>query len=416
MATAPDLDIHADKPAGSPTAIIGFSSIGHFYNHLFEPMYFVVALVLPSVLNIPYEQVLTLIIAGKILTGLFAPIMGWLADRWSPLGMMAIYFFGFGLSAVGVGLASTPLEISIALAALGIFGSIYHPVGIAWMVQNSVARGKALGINGMFGGLGPAIAGVLAGALLEFSSWRTVFILPGIVVMLTGLAFVWAKHKDKLHDVKIIHQASPKLDRGDTVKVYIILTLAMIVGGMCYNVAQTSLPKVFEQGLNGLFGDGTSGIGTAIMIVYAVGGVVQVFTGHMADRYPLKWIYALFLFLQAPAMLLVPGNTSALLFVAAVMMVTFNIGALPAENGLLARYTPGKWQATAYGMKFIISFTFSALGIYLTAKVKEATGNFDALYVAMAAALVVMSVIALSLPSERRRESAAPAPTPLPAE
>ncbi|MBL8628367.1 MAG: MFS transporter, partial [Rhodospirillaceae bacterium] len=296
LPTAPDLDFSrasiSEQPAGSSTAIIGFSSIGHFFNHLFEPMYFVVALVLPQVLNIPYEQVLTLIIAGKILTGVFAPVMGWLADRWSALGMMVIYFFGFGLSAVGVGLASTPLQISIALAALGILGSIYHPVGIAWMVQNSAARGKALGINGMFGGLGPAIAGVLAGALLEFSSWRTVFILPGIVVMLTGFAFLWAMHKGKLHDVKIVHQEQPKLDRGDTVKVYIILTLAMIVGGMCYNVAQTSLPKVFEQGLHGLFGDGTSGIGTAIMIVYGVGGVVQVLTGHMADRYPLKWIYA----------------------------------------------------------------------------------------------------------------------------
>ncbi|MBL8628460.1 MAG: MFS transporter, partial [Rhodospirillaceae bacterium] len=122
----------------------------------------------------------------------------------------------------------------------------------------------------------------------------------------------------------------------------------------------------------------------------------------------------LFLFLQAPAMLLVPGNTSAMLFTAAVMMVTFNIGALPAENGLLARYTPGKWQATAYGMKFIISFSFSALGIYLTAKVKEATGSFDAMYLAMAVALVVMSVIALSLPAEGR--GLARAPTPLPAE
>jgi MFS family permease len=416
MVAASDLDPSIETApvtlSGSSTAIIGLSSIGHFYNHLFEPMYFVVALVLPAVLDIPYEQVLTLIIAGKVLTGVFAPIMGWFADRWSAVGMMVIYFFGFGASAVGVGLASTPLEISIALAALGIFGSIYHPVGIAWMVQNSAMRGRALGINGMFGGLGPAVAGVLAGALLEFSSWRTVFILPGIIVILTGVVFLWVMRQGKLQDLKIKHAEVPKLATNDTVKVYIILTLTMIVGGMCYNVAQTSLPKLFEQGLGGFLGDGTSAVGTAIMIVYGIGGVFQVLSGHLSDRYPLKWIYALFILLQAPVMLLVAGNTGSLMFIAAVLMVTFNIGALPAENGLLARYTPGKWQATAYGMKFIIAFSFSGLGIYLTAKTKELTGNFDAIYIAMAAALVVMAFVAMSLPSERRTTLGAASPVP----
>ena len=73
---------HSPSPVASSSAIVGFSSIGHFYNHLFEPMYFVVALVLPPILGVPYEQVLTLIIAGNLLTGLFAPVAGWLADRW----------------------------------------------------------------------------------------------------------------------------------------------------------------------------------------------------------------------------------------------------------------------------------------------------------------------------------------------
>lgn len=401
------------EPAGSAKAIIGFSSIGHFYNHLFEPMYFVVALVLPPILGIPYEQVLTLIIAGKVLTGLFAPVVGWLADRWSALGMMVIYFFGFGLSAIAVGFASTPFQIALALAALGTFGSIYHPVGIAWMVQNSQARGKALGINGMFGGLGPAVAGVVAGALLELSSWRTVFIIPGIIVVLTGFVFVWAMLRGKLRDVKIVHRDQPKLGTNDTVKVYLILTMAMLVGGMFYQVAQSSLPKIFEQSLGTMFGDGTSGIGTAIMIVYGIGGVMQIVTGNMADRYPLKWVYALFIFLQAPFILLAMGSSGSVLLVAAICMVTFNIGALPAENSLLARYTPGKWQATAYGMKYIISFGFSGLGIFLTAKVKETTGSFDAMYLAMAAALFVMAIVATTLPAERR---ITPEPSVQPAE
>jgi MFS family permease len=264
----------------------------------------------------------------------------------------------------------------------------------------------------MFGGLGPALAGVVAGGLLEWSSWRTVFILPGIIVAATGVVFIAAWLKGKLKDVKIHRAPEPRLDLNDTVRVYVILTLAMLVGGMFYQVAQSSLPKLFEERLGGLFGEGTSGIGLAIMIVYGVGGVMQILTGSMADKYALKRVYALFIFLQAPFILMAMGTDGALLFVAAVLMVTFNIGALPAENSLLAKYTPGKWQATAYGLKFIISFSFSGLGIYLTAKVKETTGSFELMYFAIAAALAVMALVTLSLPAEAKPAKAAPQPQP----
>jgi hypothetical protein len=78
----------------------------------------------------------------------------------------------------------------------------------------------------------------------------------------------------------------------------------------------------------------------------------------------------------------------------------------------LARYTPGKWQATAYGMKFIVAFSFSGLGIYLTAKTKELTGNFDTIYFAMAAALVLISFVTATLPSERAPKKAEPMALP----
>ena len=46
-------------------------------------------------------------------------------------------------------------------------------------------------------------------------------------------------------------------------------------------------------------------------------------------------------------------------------MVMFNTGALPAENSLMARYAPARWQATAYGLKFIIAFTFALVATAL---------------------------------------------------
>lgn len=136
-------------------AVAWIAGIAHFFSHLFEPIFYVVALVLPLAFDVTYETALTLIIAGKLLYGLAAPAAGWLGDRWSATGMMAVFFLGLGASGVWAGMADSATEMMLALAALGLFGSIYHPVGIAWLVRSATARGKALGFNGVFGGLGP---------------------------------------------------------------------------------------------------------------------------------------------------------------------------------------------------------------------------------------------------------------------
>ena len=68
----------------------------------------------------------------------------------------------------------------LGLSALGLFGSIYHPVGIAWLTRDPQGRGWMLGVNGMIGnlsiGLSPVIAGVPHRRLLVASclhpAWR----------------------------------------------------------------------------------------------------------------------------------------------------------------------------------------------------------------------------------------------------
>src|SRR3546814_9078640 len=73
---------------------------------------------------------------------------------------------------------------------IGLFASIYHPVGIAMIVQTAgERRGRYLGINGVFGSAGMGIAALVAGALMELIDWRAAFILPGAVSVAIGLWF-----------------------------------------------------------------------------------------------------------------------------------------------------------------------------------------------------------------------------------
>ncbi len=144
-----------------------FSCVGHSCSHLFAPIFYVVALSLEDDLSLSHGDVISLIVVGNILFGVAAPLAGWFGDKWSSTGMMSVFFLGTGAGMMLTGMASTPLMIGLALAVTGLFSSIYHPVGIAWLVRHAVNRGTALGINGVFGSFGPAIA-VLGRSLILF--------------------------------------------------------------------------------------------------------------------------------------------------------------------------------------------------------------------------------------------------------
>lgn len=391
--------------AASARASLAFSSVGHSFAHLFEPIFYIVALVLPAQLGLPYEEVLALIIAGKLLFGLAAPIAGWLGDRWSTVGMMAVYFIGLGVGAVLTGLSQTPLQMALALSLLGLFGSIYHPVGIAWLVRNALNRGKALGINGVFGGLGPAMAGLLAGVLIEWSGWRAAFIVPGVAVIATGLVFIFVVWKGVVVEAKVDRKPEAAASRGDTVRAGMILAVTMLCAGLIYQATQPALPKLFEDRLGNV---GVMGVSGAVMTVYLIAGAFQIVAGHMADRYSAKRVYIITYLLQIPLLWVAATASGLPLLLVAVMMVSFNMAGIPAENVLLARYTPSKWRGTAFGLKFVLSFGVSGLGVPLVALIRGSTGDFWWLFVLLAASAAVVALFGALLPTQRK-EALAPA-------
>jgi FSR family fosmidomycin resistance protein-like MFS transporter len=382
-------------------AALGYSCVGHVYAHLFEPIFFVVALALPKAMGIPYEDALMLIIAGKLLYGVLAPVAGLLGDRWSAVGMMAIYFFGLGLAAIATGFADTPFQLALGLAGLGFFGAIYHPVGTAWLVRNAHNRGKVLGINGIFGGLGSALGGIVAGALADAFGWQAAFLAPGVLVLLTGMVFLVSLARRHVVEIKEDLKPTPPPSRGETWRAGIILTLTMLCTGMVYQVTMPALPKMFEARLGDYLGEGLLGVGLMVTVIYAAAGLFQVVAGHWADRYPLRNVYGLVYLAQVPLLALAAILGGPPLFAVALAMVAFNHAGIPTENSLLARYTPARWRGTAFGLKFILSFGVSGLGVPLMAIILKATGDFLWVFVMLAVMAGFVAAMSLLLPQDK---------------
>ena len=175
-------------PTSSDRLALLFSSLGHMLMHMLAAFFFVIVLVLETEWDLPYHELIQLWTLGALLIGLCALPAGWLADRWSAPGMIAIMFVGMGVACLLCSAADSPQALFVGLSILGVFASIYHPVGIPWVVRNASAGGRALGINGVFGGLGVALSGGVAGLLIDLAGWRAAFAIPGMVSLLCGVS------------------------------------------------------------------------------------------------------------------------------------------------------------------------------------------------------------------------------------
>lgn len=248
------------SPARAARVALAFSCLGHAYSHLFAPIFYVVVLALEHEFTLTHGTAVALIVVGNVLYGVAAPFAGWLGDRWSTTGMVGLFFLGTGAGMVATGLARSPFEIGLGLAITGLFASIYHPVGIAWLVRNARSWGKALGINGVFGGIGPAVATLAAGALIDLAGWRAAFIGPGLIVLATGLAFYALRMRGLIVETGEDRRPLPKSGRSDMVRAFFVLSLTMLCSGLIYQATQPALPKLFAERVGDLLQGGVLGI------------------------------------------------------------------------------------------------------------------------------------------------------------
>jgi MFS family permease len=404
----------ADSAPSGRLSLI-FSCLGHLYVHLFTAFYFVIVLSLEEVWRLPYHELIELWTLGALLVGLAALPAGWLGDRWSARGMMVVYFLGMGGAAIVCGLVDQPTALLLGLTSIGLFAAIYHPVGIAWLVKSAEKKGKALGVNGVFGAIGVASAGLVAGTLIDLFSWRAAFIVPGAVCVATGMALWIASARGLVTEGAGDGRKHVPAARGEVFRVFVVLVLTMTVMGLLFQATQAALPKVFDLRLRDLVGEGAFGVGAVVAAVYTVGGLMQVIGGHLADKLPLKPLYLGAFLLQVPVLLGIGLLGGMPLIVLAALTVLLSTAALPAENMLLARYTPEKHRSLAYGAKFVLAFGTAPAAIWAVSRIKEATGEFTWLFAAAALLAVVATLAAVMLPGEPKRADE-PGPAPQPAE
>ena len=384
-----------------------FSNLGHFYIHLFTAFYAVIVLQLERDWRMPYEELLRLWFWGSLMVGVMALPAGRLGDRFTARVMMTVYFIGMGSASIVCGLIDGPSAMAAGLVALGVFAAIYHPIGIPWLIRNAQGgAGKVLAVNGIFGSIGTGGAGIVAGGLIAGFGWRAAFIVPGILCLATGLAMLYCVVTGRLSSAPPSKVSQVPQSRGDALRVYLVLLIAMFFGGILYNVMQNGLPKVFSEELRGLIGDGPMMAGLLTSCVFVSGGIMQLVGGFLADRFALNRVYLLCWFCQMIFVTLTATIGGVGLVGIAALAIMANVASQPAENMMLARYAPERHHGLAFGLKFVLSFLTGPIAIALITFVREQTGSMFWLFTGLGIAGVVVVVSILALPTVAREQAA----------
>ncbi|MDC1214095.1 MFS transporter [Rhodospirillales bacterium] len=387
-----------------------FLNVGHFLDHFFMLIFTTAVLTMESEFADSYGRLILLTTWSFFFFGGASLPAGWLGDKWSRHGMMFVFFIGIGSASILTGFALEPLHIEIGLALIGVFAAIYHPVGLALVVEEASRVGRALAINGVWGNMGVAAAALTTGAIAEVYGWRMAFIIPGIVSVGVGLMYGVQLLKGTGVDASgAKKKTAAVVPISVQQRVFLFLIIAPLVGGLIFNATTISLPKIMDERLSSLFTD-TSEIGMIAALIFGCAAFAQLAVGELLDRYPTKRIYVGLVAAQLIMCTIAISTSgwSALAVTLPLMLATFGI--IPVNDWIVAHFISKEYRSRVYAVKSVFALGIGAVAVQMTGRLYETSDSFDSLFMVLAGAAAIVLVATLILIPSRKPET--PPPTP----
>ena len=343
-------------------------------------------------------------VGAFVMFGLGSIPAGRLGDLWGRRQMMLVFFFGMGLSAMGVALTQTPLQMGIALTVLGVFSAIYHPVGIPMLVQKAERPGLTIGVNGLAGNLGIAMAALSTGFLLAWQGWRMAFIVPAVVSILCGFLFAWTAPNETSAPAKK-KSTVVQLPKHLAWRTFAVMVATSTTTSLLFNITTNGNTQLLAERLDGLVNDPTR-LGMLLAMIYAFASLAQLVVGRLLDWLPVKPLFFGVLFLQIVSFALASQTTGWVWYVAAIGYMVMVFAAIPFSDTMVVRYIDDAMRSRVSGTRIAISFGISSLAVYSLGPFVKASG-FTQLMVAASCVAALGALIVLFLPNEAQMKPSA---------
>lgn len=349
-----------------------FVNAAHALDHFVLLIYPTAVIAIAAQSELSYSELIGLATGAFVAFGLCSLPMGWLSDRFGRRNMLAVFFIGYGLSCLGVASADRPAAFAGWLLVLGVASAIYHPVGSTMLVSHARQLGRDLGVNAVWGNLGAASAAGVTALLAASFGWRVAFILPGLVCLVLGALFLKLVPGDG-------NPSANRSGKGELIPVgrpmalLAVFAVAIIAGGMTFNITTISLPKVIDERLG--LDLPLALIGSLATLVFVFGAATQWLMGRLVDRFTLPSLFVGLALFQ-PLGLAIAATTSGVpLLLGLVLTMAAIYGQVVVNDAMVARYVPAQHRAKAFSVRYFLGFTVSGFVVPMLA-VLHAQGGF----------------------------------------
>lgn len=195
-----------DIPKKQKIAMIGALLLGAFMGITNETLLATALPTIQEVFGITQGEVQWLTTVFLMVNGIMIPISAFLIERFSTrrLFLTAILLFGTGTLIAALSQNFTMLLLARVVQASGSGIMLPLLMTVLLILIPVERRGAAMGMLGIVIAFGPAIGPTLSGVLLEFFSWRSLFIavLPLVAITIT-VAYFFMKNVTQLSRPKI---------------------------------------------------------------------------------------------------------------------------------------------------------------------------------------------------------------------
>jgi MFS family permease len=322
---------------------------------------------------------------------------GRLGDLWGRRAMMLVFFFGIGASSIAVAFSKGPWSLAIMLTLVGTFASIYHPVGIPMLIQSTRTPGRTIGINGLAGNLGIAVAAILTGFLVELAGWRTAFIVPGLISIVCGLFFLRIAAAETEPPAK---RAPKLLEMSDSVRrrVLAVMLMTAMTGSLVFNLTTNGNPELLKDRLPALAAQPAL-MGALLAVVYSIASAAQLVVGRMIDALPMRPLMIGIIATQPIAFAVASFAEGWVMFAAMTLFMLLVFGGIPFSDAIVARYIDDRMRSRVSGMRTAISYTVGSAAVWLLGPFVKHSG-FTTLLLMLAAITTCSAAFATLLPRE----------------
>jgi predicted MFS family arabinose efflux permease len=374
---------------------IAFLNLAHAVDHFALLIFPAIVIGLEVVFRRPYDEMIALSTGAFVAFGVFSIPAGWLADRWSRRNMMALFYFGCAASLAGAGLSPSPLWLAAAMSCIGMFAAIYHPVGMAMLIDVSKARPRTLAFNGVCGNLGVTLAAGVSTTLAAWFNWRIAFLAPAALCLAAAIAFLALVPDDRNRTGKRSGTASIVLSPRAAAALFGSYMVISLTGGLTFNTALIALPKLLDERM----GDGVPliVIGWLATGIFLCGGLAQLAVGRLLERTPPHLLFAAVATVQLIAVAWAGHATGAALVIALAVAIAAIYGQTTVGDIVIARYVADAWRGRVYAVRYFLSFISSGIAVQLIARLYS-RGGFDLVLaaIALAAFLMLMGVYVMA--------------------